>query len=401
MRPAARVQSAIELLDEIILAARQGGGSADKVAQDFFRSRRYMGSGDRRAVRDLAWQAVRTFGEIPVSGRAAMLALADGDNNLSALFNGETHSPVQISDTEERAAGGPVPEWVKPRLYDCVSQNDEELSELLKRAPLDIRYRSERVSRDSLSGHFPHISFSETLQSAARLPGGTRLEASEPWQSGAMEVQDWGSQAICDFCAVDDADLVIDLCAGAGGKTLALADRLPGSPRIVAADIDRKRLSAMRPRLERAGVSTVTQCLMDPGKELDALTQYRGKADLVLVDAPCSGTGTWRRNPETRWRLTEDRLSRLVDAQARLLDIAAELVRPGGCIVYATCSLLVEEGANQVTAFLARRQQYSVHQCEPMMGRTVTDKGAGPLGTVLTPFHDETDGFFFTRLNAL
>jgi 16S rRNA (cytosine967-C5)-methyltransferase len=186
---------------------------------------------------------------------------------------------------------------------------------------------------------------------------------------------------------------VVDLCAGAGGKTLALAAEMENRGRLVAADVERGRLARMAPRLTRAGVTIVETRLLDPGKERAALADLARSADLVLVDAPCSGTGTWRRNPELRWRLTPRRLEAYVKLQAYLLDLAAEIVRPGGAIVYAVCSLLAEEGRGQAEAFGAR----SSLQAQPLP--VPGGRPAGP-GTILTPAHDGTDGFFVARWRA-
>jgi 16S rRNA (cytosine967-C5)-methyltransferase len=209
-----------------------------------------------------------------------------------------------------------------------------------------------------------------------------------------VEVQDEGSQLLSFACGAAPGMLVVDLCAGAGGKTLALAAEMANEGRILASDVDRNRLSRLPLRLERAGARIVESRLLDPGRELEALADVAGQADLVLVDAPCSGTGTWRRNPETRWRLTPDRLDRLVALQARLLDLAAYLVRPGGHLVYAVCSLLGQEGRSQAEAFAIRRSSWVSKPVPIMAGR-----GAGP-GRLLTPGHDGTDGFFVARWQA-
>jgi 16S rRNA (cytosine967-C5)-methyltransferase len=209
-----------------------------------------------------------------------------------------------------------------------------------------------------------------------------------------VEVQDEGSQLLALGCGAAPGGLIVDLCAGAGGKTLALAAEMANEGRILACDTDRGRLSRMRPRLERAGVSIVEPRLLNPGAELPTLEDAKGKADLVLVDAPCSGTGTWRRNPETRWRLNPERLSRLVELQAYLLDVAAELVRPGGFLVYAVCSLLEEEGRAQAAAFGSRRSAFLCQGLAVEFGR------AAGQGRLLTPGHDGTDGFFVARWQA-
>jgi len=184
---------------------------------------------------------------------------------------------------------------------------------------------------------------------------------------------------------------VIDLCAGAGGKTLALAAAMEGRGALLASDTDRARLSRLGPRAERAGAGLIETLLLDPGREAEALAGRQGKADAVLVDAPCSGTGTWRRNPEARWRLTPDRLRELVDIQRRLLGIAAQLVAPGGALVYAVCSLLEEEGALQAGHFLTDSPAF---EAEKDLFTPGCYRGSGKL---LSPARDGTDGFFVAR----
>jgi 16S rRNA (cytosine967-C5)-methyltransferase len=183
---------------------------------------------------------------------------------------------------------------------------------------------------------------------------------------------------------------VLDLCAGAGGKALALVAAAPRA-QILATDTNRARLSKLAPRAERAGVAIETR-LLNPPRELKELNDWRQSADLVLVDAPCSGSGTWRRNPEGRWRLTPERLDRLVEVQHRLLDIAAQLVRPGGRLVYAVCSLLSREGPGQIDRFQASHSSWISAETSILGGRR--DGG----GRLLTPGHDRTDGFFVARL---
>jgi 16S rRNA (cytosine967-C5)-methyltransferase len=187
--------------------------------------------------------------------------------------------------------------------------------------------------------------------------------------------------------------LAVDLCAGAGGKTLALAAEMRNEGRLIATDSDRGRLSRLPPRGERAGVTIAETRLLDPGAEAAALADLAGQADMVLIDAPCSGTGTWRRNPETRWRATPDRLKRLTELQARLLDLAATLLKPGGTLVYAVCSLLHEEGRDQAAALSARSSLVPA----PVPIQAGRPAGSGVL---LTPGHDGTDGFFVARWQA-
>lgn len=184
---------------------------------------------------------------------------------------------------------------------------------------------------------------------------------------------------------------VIDLCAGAGGKALTLAAAMDNRGVVLATDVDRTRLSRLAPRAERAGATIIETRLLDGDREAAALEDWTDRADVVLIDAPCSGTGTWRRNPEARWRLSPPRIARLAATQSRLLDLGATLVRPGGALVYIVCSLLDAEGAGQVDRFLADHPSWTAE--EPIeQGRPC---GAGKR---LTPAHDATDGFFVARL---
>jgi 16S rRNA (cytosine967-C5)-methyltransferase len=265
---------------------------------------------------------------------------------------------------------------------------------LLDRAPLDLRTNRLKGTRDEALAALPDAVPTRLSPLGLRLPEGFRAEETEAWSSGLVEVQDEGSQLLALACEAPPGGTVVDLCAGAGGKTLALAAEMGNGGRIVATDTDRGRLSRLRPRLERAGVTIVEPRLLDPGKERHALDDLRGAADLVLVDAPCSGSGTWRRNPETRWRLTDERLERLVALQAHLLGIAAELVRPGGFLVYAVCSLLAEEGRGQADAFGLRRSAWVRVPVGIAGGRQA---GSGRL---LSPGQDGTDGFFVARWQA-
>jgi 16S rRNA (cytosine967-C5)-methyltransferase len=223
-----------------------------------------------------------------------------------------------------------------------------------------------------------------------RLPPDIRIDDHPAFESGLIEVQDEGSQLIALACNVGDAQRAVDLCAGAGGKSLALAAAAPQA-QILATDSNRARLSKLPARAARAGAAIETRLLNPPG-ELEELADWKDCADVVLVDAPCSGTGTWRRNPEGRWRLTPERLGRLIAVQERLLDIGSKLVRPGGALVYAVCSLLSREGAGQIARFLESHSSWISEETPIAAGRL--DGG----GRLLTPGHDVTDGFFVARL---
>ncbi|HTH28036.1 MAG TPA: RsmB/NOP family class I SAM-dependent RNA methyltransferase [Sphingobium sp.] len=392
MTPAARVQAAIDLLDAIIAAAAGQGAAADTIIQRYFKERRYAGAKDRRAVRDLIYAAIRAHAAPPASGRAAMIALARDDAALADLFDGSRHGPAPIT-AEERtgtaAMGSAIPEWLLPHLAPLVDRGEQ--AALLGRAALHVRVNALKSSREAVGAALPGAVPLATVPHGLALPEGTPLEATAEWQAGLIEVQDAGSQYIAAACAARPGQTVLDLCAGAGGKTLALAADMGGEGRLIAADINRDRLKRLAPRAQRAGAGFIETLLLDGGREAEALAPLAGACDCVLVDAPCTGMGTWRRNPEARWRLSPDMLARAVAQQARVLDLAAPLVKPGGLLVYAVCSLLDPEGRDQLEAFLGRSSDWVA---EPLHGAG-RSWGAGRL---LTPALDGSDGFFVARL---
>ena len=394
MTPSARVQAAIDILDLVIASARDNGPAADKIIADWFRTRRFAGSSDRRAVRELAYGAIRRCGEVPLNGRAAMLSLADDDVTLAALFDGSPHAPLPIGQSEPVATPGIAPAWLE-RSLRASGIDGEEAAALLGRAPLDIRVNTLKSERDVLE--LPVAGEATLARNGLRLPQGAQVEQWPAYRDGLVEVQDVGSQLACEAVAAQPGETIIDLCAGAGGKTLALASAMQNRGRLIACDVDRSRLSRLAPRAARAGVTIAETLLLDPGREAAALSAWQGPngtgADCVLVDAPCSGTGTWRRNPESRWRLSQDQLSRNIALQARLIELAATLVRPGGRLVYVVCSLIDLEGVDQANGFLTVNDHtWQADLLDLPGGRP---RGSGIR---LTPCHDGTDGFFVARL---
>lgn len=396
MTPQARVQAAIEILDEVIAAARRQGAPADRIITEWFRTRRFAGSKDRRAVRELVYGAIRACGPVPASGRAAMLRVALGDSGadegLAALFDGGRHAPALIDPAEEVAQGGVAPEWLTLRLAASGIAEGAALA-LLERAPLDVRVNALKADRASIS--LPEAGEALLAPQGLRFAPNTPVEGWDAYAQGLIEVQDGGSQLVCGAAMAQPGETVVDLCAGAGGKTLALAAAMGNRGRLIACDVDRARLSRLAPRAERAGALIADVLLMNPNREADALAPLMGQADAVLIDAPCSGTGTWRRNPEARWRLSEAELARVVSIQARLLDLAVSLLKPGGRIIFVTCSLLDEEGADQFAAFLARHGG---------MAPIALELGAGEArgaGIRLSPARDGTDGFFVASARLL
>lgn len=389
MTPAARLQAAIEILDEVIASARDDGPPADAIVTRYFKQRRYAGSKDRRAVRELVFRGIRRSADRPASGRAAILGLAQEEPASLELF-GQPRGPGEVSVGDEGTVppAGTVPEWMVLELSPLIGPS--EWPALLERAPLDLRANVWRIARDELLSQFPGAVATPLSPWGLRLPSDSRVDDHPAVQAGLAEVQDEGSQLIALACDARGGERILDLCAGAGGKALALAAAAPGAT-ILATDSNRQRLTKLRPRAERAG-ATIESRLLNPPRELVDLADWHGAADVVLVDAPCSGSGTWRRNPEGRWRLTPERLGRLVALQRRLLGIAAELVKPGGRLVYAVCSLLSREGAGQIDRFLEDHSSWIREEAPIAAGRS---DGAGQL---LTPGHDRTDGFFVARL---
>lgn len=394
MTPAARVQTAIEILDAIAAAAREGGAPADTVFAEAMRQRRYAGSKDRRAIRSHIYDAIRAVRSVPPSGRAAMLALADGASDLAALFDGSPYGPAPIGADEPRAETGLAASALTALFDPLIDEGEGEA--MLARAPLDLRANRLKSSRDDLASLFPGGEAIDGADDGWRLPPETAAVQDPAYAAGQFEVQDAASQIAAQALVAASGMTVIDLCAGAGGKALAIASLTGGEADILACDTNRARLQQLPPRAERAGAARITTRLLNPGAEAAMLADWQGRTDRVFVDAPCSGSGTWRRSPELRWRLTPSRLDRHVADQAMLIDLGADLVAPGGKLLYAVCSIIAREGRAQMDAFLARHPGWTADggYLPAGLGR------AAGAGFLLTPGHDGCDGFFLARLTA-
>ena len=388
MTPAARVQAAILILDKVIEAARGQGAPADRIVAEWAKANRYAGSKDRRAVRELVYDAIRHCGPVPESGRAAMLALAERDKAIAALFDGSNYGPGAIEPGEPVGKRGLAPVWLTKRLSASDVKGGEGAA-LMDRAPLDVRVNTLKGDRDSIE--LPVAGEHLAAPNALRFDAGTPVDQWEAFREGRIEVQDHGSQLACLAAAVRSGETVVDLCAGAGGKTLALAAAMENRGRLIASDTDKRRLSQLGPRAERAGATNIEQRLLDPGREMETLGDLAGQADCVLIDAPCSGVGTWRRKPEAKWRLTPDRLAAFSATQDHLLALGAMLVKPGGRLVFVTCSMLDEEGADRFAQFLEGHAGWRADLPDLPLGRPRKQ------GIRLSPFHHGTDGFFIAR----
>jgi 16S rRNA (cytosine967-C5)-methyltransferase len=394
MTPAARVQAAIEILDAIAAAAREGGAPADAIFAEAMRARRYAGSKDRRAIRAHVYDAIRVARSAPASGRAAMLALVDAQPELAELFDGTPYGPVPIAADEPRAETGLAAEALID-LFDPLVGADEH-DAMLARASLDLRANRIKAGVGDLAALFPDGEAITGAPDGWRLPPETAAVQHPAYADGRFEVQDAASQYASAALDAAPGMAIVDLCAGGGGKTLAIASLTGDAADILACDTNRARLQQLSPRADRAGATSIETRLLNPGQEPAMLADWQGKATRVFVDAPCSGSGTWRRSPELRWRLTPARLERHLADQAKLIDIGADLVAPGGKLLYAVCSIIMREGRAQVDDFLNRHPGWTadIGILSESIGR------AAGAGFLLTPARDGCDGFFLARLTA-
>lgn len=426
MTPAARLSAAAAILDSITQSKR----TAEAVLKDWGRANRYAGSKDRRAIADRVYRVIRARGRLVWAmggredGRALVigsLALIDGLplSEIEALYSGEGYGPKPLSQQERAritAPEGELPGWAASGLPPFAVEDfkaifgdgwAEEAEGLMSpRAPIDLRINGARTTIEAVEAE---------LRAAGLAPERTPLSAwglrlsPEPppdvqaldgFRAGGFEVQDEGSQIVCRL-AGGGLDLsgrvVVDYCAGGGGKTLGLAQQSP--ERLIACDVSARRLDNIRPRLERAGVAADLRLLEPQGEGVEDLADA---ADLVLVDAPCSGSGTWRRRPEDAWRLTPEEVERLHRLQVAILDRAAALVKPGGRLAYVTCSMLTRENEDSAAAFEAAHADFRpLAIVDASANPGITEAGRERLAQLaighhlrLSPASAGTDGFF-------
>lgn len=375
MTPGARVQAAIERLDEIA-----GGMAAEQSLTRWARGSRFAGSKDRAAVRDHVFDALRRWRSCAMAGggetgRARMIGLARLQGlDLADLFSGLGHAPAPLSAGEQKAGTAPdgaaaadLPDWILERLTaqmgaEAACENARLLQE---RAPVDLRVNLARGSVPAAQAALAEDEIETEpvalSHAALRVTSGARKVArSNAYISGLVELQDAASQAVVDFLPLEPGSQVLDYCAGGGGKSLAIAART--AARVMAHDSDPKRMKDIPERAARAGAQI--ECISEPA----------GMFDVVFCDAPCSGSGAWRRAPMGKWALSPARLGELCQIQAGILDRAKDLVRSGGVLSYATCSLLAEENADQVAAFLVRSPDF---ESLGMQRFTLSDGGDG------------------------
>jgi 16S rRNA (cytosine967-C5)-methyltransferase len=429
MTPAARLAAAIEVFAAIETERRP---AADAL-KAWGITHRFAGSGDRAAIAGLVYDALRRRASSAFimgadTPRAVLLGMLKRERGLDAdaitkLANGSRYAPETLSDDECKRldsadmtnapahVAGDYPEWLDAHLARAFGEaRAEEGQALASRAPLDLRTNTLKGERDAALGILSDLKPEPTRWS----PWGLRVRISADAKSlaihaepaflkGLVEVQDEGSQVAALLSAAKPGEQVVDLCAGAGGKTLAMAAMMQNKGQIFATDDDKRRLAPIHDRLKRSGARNVQ--VRTPKSVGGEINDLAGRMDLVLIDAPCTGTGAWRRNPDAKWRMRPGALEQRQKEQAEVLDRAVALLKPGGRIAYVTCSVLDEENGGQVRGFLARHPGFSV-QAPAGVGQVLGERAfmfgkAARLsgeGILMTPRSTDTDGFFVSVL---
>jgi 16S rRNA (cytosine967-C5)-methyltransferase len=429
MTPAAKLSAAIDLIEAIDTQRVP----AAKALKEWGTAHRYAGSGDRAGISGLVWDVLRRRASSAWimdndTPRARVLGMLKAERKMdvdaiAALCDGGRFSPQPLSDAEHAALAsrsvadapahiaGDYPEWLDGYLANVFGDDRvAEATAMASRAPLDLRVNTLKAKREKVLGSTRHLGAVETpwspiglridLGADARNPG---IHAEEDFIKGAIEVQDEGSQLAALLSGAKPGEQVIDLCAGAGGKTLALAAMMQGKGRLIATDHDKRQLAPIYERLSRAGVHNCD--IRTPKGPDDTLSDIHASADLVVIDAPCTGTGTWRRNPDAKWRMRPGALEVRIKDQIEVLERAVPLVKPGGRIAYITCSVLPQENNEQIRAFAGRHPDFSVVPVEQVTS-VLWDKAEAfaaatyqsPEGLLMTPRRTGTDGFFVSVL---
>ena len=429
MTPAARLSAAIEVFADIEARRRP---AADAL-KDWGLAHRFAGSGDRAAIAGLVYDALRRkassaslIGE--ATPRAVLIGMLHRERGLDAaaieaLCSGARYAPAALGEAERAAlergslAGAPAhiegdyPEWLDPYLARVFG--DERAAEgvaLASRAPLDLRVNTLAGTREDALPELAHLNAEPARWSPVGLRIRLAADAKSPaihaeplFLKGRIEIQDEGSQLAALLAGAKPGEQVIDLCAGAGGKTLALAAAMENRGQIYATDTDKRRLVAIHDRLARAGARNVQ--VRTPKSVGNELADLAGRADLVLIDAPCTGIGTWRRNPDAKWRIRPGALAERIKQQDAVLESAVALLKPGGRIAYITCSVLAEENGDRMRAFIGRHGDFSVEK----PGNVINSLGdraylfaravlISEEGLLMTPRRTDTDGFFVSML---
>lgn len=427
MQPAAQALAAIEILTDMEARPRP----AANAVKDWGLSHRFAGSRDRAAIASIVYDVMRKRASLgwamgTDTPRALVIGTfgitrGQGAEAIDAGFTATPHAPDALTVDERKRLESPslegapawvvgdYPEWLDGH-FTRVFGDDRgaELAAQAQRAPLDLRSNALKGSRDKALTGLKHLGAEATPISpyGLRVPllsdgRGPPVQSEPIFLKGLVEVQDEGSQLAALIAGAAPGEQVVDFCAGAGGKTLAMAAGMANKGQIYAHDNDVRRLAPLHDRATRAGVRNVQ--MRAPKGEADVMGDMVGRANLVLVDAPCTGTGTWRRNPDAKWRLRENALEQRQDEQNAVLRDAARLVKPGGRLVYITCSALSEENEDRIEAFLANSAGFSltdpleaaIRVGLPQLGAY---KNAAGNALLLSPRRSGTDGFFIAIL---
>ncbi|HEY0918909.1 RsmB/NOP family class I SAM-dependent RNA methyltransferase [Devosia sp.] len=423
MRLPGRIAAAIAVLAEVE-ARRRPVAEALKA---WGLANRFAGAGDRAAIGNLVYDALRRRsshawamgGETPRGLVLSVVVREWGETPqaLAGLFSGDAHAPAALTEEEvarleaaDPLAGAPehvradMPEWVAPALREAWGETwVAEAQALAGRPPLDLRVNTLKAGRDKVLKELRRFAPLEgpVAPDGIRIPAGTRdsrtpnVLVEEGYRKGWFEVQDQGSQAVAELAGARAGEQVLDLCAGAGGKALAMAAAMRNKGQIFAHDSDRVRLAPIYDRLRRAGVRNVQVRAPAPG----ALDDLVGRMDRVVIDAPCTGSGTWRRRPDAKWKLTAEQVAARVAEQKAILEDGARYVKPGGVLVYITCSVLPEENGLQAAGFLAAHPEFSIVPGHSLWhgrfsGSPARARFSPEGGVALTPHTTGTDGFY-------
>ena len=428
MRLGGRLAAAIEVLDDI---ARRHRPVADAL-KDWGLSHRFAGSGDRAAIGNIVYDALRRKrsagwlfdADTPraLGFGALLLEWKETPEGLNAALDGDKFAPPALTDDELRTAGtrrladapaeirADCPDWCAPLLEDAFGEVwVAEASGLAARPPLDLRVNTLKANRDRILAELSGFGAAPTrlAPDGIRIPpidGSGRhpnVQAEPAFQKGWFEVQDEGSQVVASLAGAAPGMQVLDYCAGAGGKTLALSAAMENKGQVFAYDSEKARLAPIFDRLRRSDNRNVQ--VVSKVQDLAAL---EGQMDIVLIDAPCTGSGTWRRRPDAKWRLTQKQLDVRMAEQKAILDAAKAYVKPGGRLVYITCSVFPAENAGQIEAFLARESGFVPLDHQSLWETNFAGRGDlarihGTHGISLTPAKSGTDGFYFAALTRV
>jgi 16S rRNA (cytosine967-C5)-methyltransferase len=428
MTPGARLQAAIDILSNIARTQTP----ADRVVDGWARASRYAGSKDRAAVSELVYSTLRHRAELVHAVKSTeprMLAMGNvaliegqGSDATISLADGGAHAPAPLDESEANSLreatlpGSSAEPWVRLNYPEFLHTEllaafgerlDVEMAALMHRAPTDLRVNLIKGGRDKAVEKLAEENVS--IEPTPLSPWGLRLTAKvnlpglKTFRDGVFEIQDEGSQLACFVANPKPGEQVLDLCAGGGGKTLALASLMKNRGQIHASDTDPRRLANLMPRAQRAGIRNAQTLPLAPwteGQADESLVRLLNKMDCVLVDAPCSGTGAWRRSPDSRWRLTPELLANYHAAQREVLERGARAVKQGGRLVYVTCSLLPSENEKQIASFLNRHPEFQLMDWDSeLIDRPSSLPSGGALK--LSPASTQTDGFFIAVLRRL